>query len=92
LLPTKVPIIGTTIFHDKSKKKQIQKEIAEFNPDSYPKDYSRKEKELFCTVFGHVCQVFLVGEPFTETGRLRHVSGYISRIILLIWGVEWATA
>ena len=32
-----------------------------------------------CRIFGHVCPVFMVAEPFTETKKLRSISRVISR-------------
>lgn len=69
--------------NDKRKKKEIQKDISMFDPDYYPINYSRKEKEKFCTVFGHVCPVFMVSEPLTETGKLRRVSRRIPRHVMI---------
>lgn len=36
-----------------------------------------------CDVFGHICPVFFVNEPFTETGELRKVKRNISRKMFL---------
>jgi hypothetical protein len=51
--------------------KMLQEEIDTFNPTDYPLKCNRKEKEMSCSVFGHMCTVFLVGEPFTETPEFR---------------------
>ncbi len=39
--------------------------------------------ELQCTVFGHVCPVFFVSEPFTETKEKRKLGRHIPREIML---------
>lgn len=36
-----------------------------------------------CDVFGHICPVFFVNEPLTETGELRRVKRNISRKVFL---------
>ena len=38
---------------------------------------------LSCNVFGHVCPVFMMAEPFTETKRSRISGRYIPRDIML---------
>jgi HNH endonuclease len=44
---------------------------------------SKSDREKTCSVFGHICPVFFVSEPFTETGQLRYVSRHIPRPILI---------
>ena len=39
--------------------------------------------ELACNVFGHVCPVFFMSEPFTETKEGRRVGRHIPREIML---------
>jgi len=36
-------------------------------------------KEKICRIFGHICPVFKVAEPFTETKELRNISRIIPR-------------
>jgi hypothetical protein len=43
--------------NDKKKKRQIQKDIDEFDPKDYPLSYTHEALEKFCGVFGHVCPV-----------------------------------
>jgi hypothetical protein len=40
-------------------------------------------QELGCNVFGHICPVFLMSEPFTETKEGRRTGRYIPRDIML---------
>lgn len=40
-------------------------------------------REASCNVFGHICPVFLVSEPFTETKDTRRSGRYIPRAIML---------
>lgn len=39
--------------------------------------------ELACNVFGHICPVFFMSEPFTETKEGRRTGRYIPRDIML---------
>jgi hypothetical protein len=40
-------------------------------------------EECYCTEFGHMCPVFFVKEPFTETETGRRTTRYIPRNIML---------
>ena len=40
-------------------------------------------KEKICRIFGHVCPVYIVAEPFTETKELRTVTRAIPRVVQL---------
>jgi len=42
-----------------------------------------KNKEKICRIFGHVCPVYVVAEPFTETKELRTISRSIPREVQL---------
>ena len=42
-----------------------------------------KDKEKICRIFGHVCPVYVVAEPFTETKELRTISRSIPREVQL---------
>jgi hypothetical protein len=39
--------------------------------------------EQACEIFGHICPVFFVSEPFTESSELRRISRKISRTMFL---------
>lgn len=49
------------------RKKLFEKEVKEFNIKEYAKKHSKEDIEKSCTIFGHICPVFFVNEPFTET-------------------------
>lgn len=51
--------------------------------DAQEDKMSKSDREKTCSVFGHICPVFFVSEPFTETGQLRYVSRHIPRPILI---------
>lgn len=42
---------------------------------------AKLEDDRRCSIFGHVCPVFQVAEPFTETKELRNISRSISRSV-----------
>ena len=65
------------------RKKVFEKEVKEFNPEDYPEKHSEEYLEKKCTVFGHLCPVFFVNEPLTETLEMRRISRYIPRAIML---------
>jgi hypothetical protein len=68
---------------DKKKKREVIKEIENFDINDYPVKHPKKQAEQFCSIFGHMCPVFVVSEPFTESNRLREVSRYIPREVML---------
>lgn len=70
-------------FEGKEQKPKIIKEIEEFNPSDYPVKHDKKMLEKSCDIFGHLCPVFFVNEPFTETSELRRIGPYIPRHIML---------
>lgn len=62
---------GDGIPLDEKRRKYFEKEINNFNPLDYPEEISEFEIEAECTMFGHLCPVFFVNEPFTETEEMR---------------------
>lgn len=64
---------------DDAKKEIFKKMIDSFNPDDYPEKVSKFEAESMCTVFCHLCPVFFVNEPLTETKEMRRIGRYIPR-------------
>ena len=69
--------------NDPRKKKEIQREICQFNPTEYPLRINQNLKDQACSIFGHLCPVFFVSEPFTETGKLRNVTRHVPRSVLI---------
>lgn len=65
------------------KQGQFAKHVAEFDPNDYPVAHDLNDVEKSCSVFGHLCPVFFVNEPFTETEELRRVGRKIPRAIML---------
>jgi len=68
---------------DKSRKKWFEKEIEIFNPNDYPESIPQILLEASCKVFGHICPVFVVAEPLTETKERRKHSRSIPREVML---------
>ena len=69
--------------YDKKKTKMFRQEVKTFNPKDYPEKHNPKDIEKSCTVFGHMCPVFFVNEPFTETKNKRRLGRNIPRSIML---------
>lgn len=65
------------------RKKLFEKEVKEFNEKDYPIKIPKIVLEQSCNIFGHMCPVFFVNEPFTETFEMRRVSRTISRETML---------
>ena len=59
------------------------KEVKEFNASDHPDKIPPVLIEASCRVFGHVCPVFFVAEPFTETKNRREHSRSIPRDVML---------
>ncbi len=58
---------------DTERRKLFESMIAEFDSREFPVDYLPEEKESACKNYGHICPVFFVHEPCTETNELRRV-------------------
>ncbi|NOQ67888.1 hypothetical protein GQ568_00415, partial [Patescibacteria group bacterium] len=65
------------------RKKLFTKEVTEFNSKDYPTKHDKKDIEKSCSVFGHMCPVFFVNEPFTETKEKRRIGRQIPRHIII---------
>ena len=65
------------------RKKTFKKEVEEFDPNLYQEKIDKEILERGCNVFGHICPVFFVNEPFTETKETRRINRKISRETML---------
>ena len=63
--------------YDKKRQKKFEEQVKNFNPDDYPEQVSQEEQFMSCGIFGHLCPVFFVNEPFTETSELRRIGRHI---------------
>ena len=68
---------------DAERKKWFKREIASFNSKDYPKSIPKIFLEASCKVFGHICPVFFVAEPLTETKERRRHNRSIPREVML---------
>lgn len=65
------------------RKKLFTQEVKHFDPRKYPKTIAKDVVERTCTVFGHLCPVFFVNEPFTETEEERRITRHVPRDVML---------
>ncbi|MES2115208.1 MAG: HNH endonuclease [Pseudomonadota bacterium] len=68
---------------DENRRAFFNQNIANFNPDDHPREIPQILKDAACRVFGHVCPVFFVSEPLTETKKRRVHSRYIPHEAML---------
>ncbi len=61
------------------RKELFEKEVKNFNQNSYPPTYSKNDISKQCIIFGHQCPVYYTNEPLTETKELRNISRSIPR-------------
>lgn len=61
----------------RSKRKVFQADVRGFDSRDYPEFIPRILEESQCTQFGHICPVFMVAEPITETQEKRRRGRYI---------------
>ncbi len=62
---------------------EFQRKVREFDQSQYPVAHKKSDKKKSCTVFGHMCSVFFVKEPLTETQELRRLGRHIPRPVML---------
>lgn len=63
--------------------KMFRDNIKTFDTKDYPDKFPRAIADASCRVFGHMCPVYFVGEPLTETKYLRSQSRSIPREVML---------
>jgi 5-methylcytosine-specific restriction endonuclease McrA len=68
---------------DYKRRKKFLKQTTDFNEQDYPERIPKVLEEASCKVFGHLCPVFFVAEPLTETKNLRKHSRTIPRDVML---------
>lgn len=69
--------------YDRKHRREFSRQVREFNPRAYPVAHTKSDVEKSCTVFGHMCPVFFVNEPLTETQELRRIGRHIPRSVML---------
>ena len=68
---------------DEKRRKDFEESIALDSTRSLPEEIPQVFKDASCNVFGHMCPVFFVAEPYTETIETRRSGRYIPRDIML---------
>lgn len=68
---------------DPQRRRSFQQELAEYKAVDYPETVPTVLTEASCRVFGHICPVFFVAEPLTETKDRRAHTRTISREVML---------
>ena len=68
---------------DAQRRRAFRRMVADYKAADYPKTIPKVLTEASCRVFGHLCPVFFVAEPLTETKDLRSHTRTISREVML---------
>ena len=69
--------------YNEEKTAYFSEQVKTFNPEEYPEKHNPSDIEKSCSIFGHLCPVFFVNEPFTETEEKRRIGRYIPRSIII---------
>lgn len=62
--------------YDEEQRKIVEEWVESFSAEDYP-DIPQEELDRTCTVYRHLCPVFFVNRPFTETLAMRRIGAYI---------------
>jgi len=76
-------ILGSGEKLDSQRKKWFEEQINNFNADDYPENIPKEFWDTSCRVYGHICPVFFVAEPLTETKERRKHSRLVPRDVML---------
>lgn len=76
-------ILGNGDPLDDKRKEWFTEQVNSFDENEYPEKIPKVLKEAACRVFGHVCPVFFMAEPLTETKNRRKHSRTIPRDVML---------
>jgi hypothetical protein len=69
--------------YDEARQEIFEEEVATFKPEDYPEELDPSDVEKKCSVFGHLCPVFFVNEPFSETREARRITRHIPRAVMM---------
>jgi hypothetical protein len=75
--------LGSGVPIDDARKEWFTELVQNFDKDNYPSEIPKVLLDASCRVFGHVCPVFFVAEPLTETKEKRKYSRNIPRDVML---------
>lgn len=76
-------VLGTGEKLDEARRKMFTKWMDSFDPEDHPEKIPTVLSDAACRVFGHVCPVFFVAEPLTETKQRRKHSRNVPRDVML---------
>lgn len=68
---------------DPKRRRRFERELQRQTGADLPDELPQIMKDISCRVFGHICPVFFVSEPLTETIDLRKSGRTISREVML---------
>ncbi len=68
---------------DSRRRRMFQQMVEDFDESDYPETMPSVVEDASCRVFGHMCPVFFVAEPLTETRDQRKHSRSIPRDVML---------
>jgi hypothetical protein len=68
---------------DAARETMFKRMVADFKKEAFPDVIPQVLSDAACRIFGHVCPVFFVAEPLTETKTRRMHSRYISHEVML---------
>src|SRR5207248_9535056 len=68
---------------DPKSRQMFRQMVEEFDENDYPEAMPSVVDDASCRVFGHICPVFFVAEPLTETRDRRKHSRSIPRDVML---------
>jgi 5-methylcytosine-specific restriction endonuclease McrA len=68
---------------DAERRRIFRQMVADYKDEDFPEAVPKVLAEASCRVFGHLCPVFFVAEPLTETLTLRAHTRTISREVML---------
>lgn len=69
--------------YDAKRRRMFAQQVAEFDPAEFPEEHGPRELERSCSIFGHLCPVFFVNEPLTETREFRRIGRRIPRSVMI---------
>lgn len=68
---------------DSIRRKVFEKWVKNFDCNDHPENIPKDLLEVSCRVFGHICPVFYMAEPLTETKETRKHTRQIPRNVIL---------
>ena len=59
--------------YDEERRKIFEEDVRNFRPEDYPMQVPQEELDMGCAIFGHMCPVFFINEPLTESKEMRRI-------------------